>query len=142
MLPDFFHSELAYEAGMPEDRRPLRHVAAAVPSSTTMVAQNALPWSSNSEPVRVLGIVGPCPVRAPRGAAEMLLGTAPQRRGAAAHALLAAAGHGGAGGARWDGVVAKGTVRICVDGTWVAAPCPPEEMRSGAEQLDVGEPAP
>ena len=71
-------------------------------------------------------------MRAPRGAAEMLLGTAPQRRGAAAHALLAAAGNGGAGGARWDGVVAKGTVRICVDGTWVAAPCPPEEMRSGA----------
>ena len=29
---------------------------------------NALPWSSNSGPVSVLGVAGPCRVRAPRGA--------------------------------------------------------------------------
>ena len=63
----------------------------------------------------------------------MQAGTAPQRRGAAAHALLAAAARGGAGGAEWAGGVAKGTVRIRVSGAWRDdVPCSAAEMGSGA----------
>ena len=62
----------------------------------------------------------------------MLLGTAPQRRGAAAHALLSAAADGGAGGARWARVMTEREVRICVDWAWVLTPCAEAEMRSGA----------
>jgi hypothetical protein len=62
-----------------------------------------------------------------------MLGTPAQRRGAAAHALLSAGARGGAGGAQWAGVLADGTVRICVDGKWRSGvACPVAEWGSAA----------
>ena len=62
-----------------------------------------------------------------------MLGTPAQRRGAAAHALLSAGARGGAGGAQGAGVLADGTVRICVDGKWHSGvACPAAEWGSAA----------
>ena len=62
-----------------------------------------------------------------------MLGTPAQRRGAAAHALLSAGARGGAGGAEWAAVRARGTVRIRIDGAWRSdVACPAAEWGSAA----------
>ena len=62
-----------------------------------------------------------------------MLGSPAQRRGGAAHALLSAGARGGAGGAEWAAVRARGTVRISLDGAWRSGvACPAEEWDSAA----------